>query len=522
MVKLTLFKNLLANLKQVPTPMLLASIAVHTLLLTIPISYSLTHKSSQPKPNQETTKTETVEVASIPKPSISTPSPSNNLFDPKKAMVPQKNAPEKLTLSVTNPIIVPQSPPPPPAISISNSSPSPNSSPSSPTIGGSVGELPPPPPGARIASPPQTTASTGSIKLPSPPPPPQNLPSPKKSTIISQTTLQKPPKLPKTGNIPQKPPKLPKTGNIPQKPPKLPKTENIPQKPPKLPNIKEIPQTPPRTVITNKVPKVIGNKNPSVINTNKPSIPKKTPVNKPKVIKKTSNKPANLPSDIKNSVNNNEAFSDFPKYAIASTGSNGLLTSELDKESLYTPDKLDRVAAFFEKELSHKYQLEKIAEAKDSRVYKVSEKDTIRYLHLLENNSQGTVILFTKDLINLQSLANPDKEYFEEFITKFEGVDTSNKQITFSQPEKFNASVSGIEKIVGVVANKNSDEFTTLLKSKLEAQEFTVTNIGSYGGGNLLEVKKRAFIQYISIVPSADNKGVVVVTWKQLPSGVKG
>ena len=64
---------------------------------------------------------------------------------------------------------------------------------------------------------------------------------------------------------------------------------------------------------------------------------------------------------------------------------------------------------------------------------------------------------------------------------------------------------------------KTPDELALLVKSKLEAQGFQVSQINTYGGGPLYKVKKSTFSEYISFAPTVDGTGAIIVTWSSAP-----
>jgi hypothetical protein len=110
-----------------------------------------------------------------------------------------------------------------------------------------------------------------------------------------------------------------------------------------------------------------------------------------------------------------------------------------------------------------------------------------------------------------------EKEVFDATFISLGKELSLIEDFNFAQPEKFTISIPGIEKIFGTAVGKTPDELAVLVNSKLEAQGFKVSQISTYGGGPLYEVKKGSFTQYINIAPSADEKGAIIIAWETVP-----
>lgn len=110
-----------------------------------------------------------------------------------------------------------------------------------------------------------------------------------------------------------------------------------------------------------------------------------------------------------------------------------------------------------------------------------------------------------------------DKEAFDTTFLSLGGEIILTADLNFAEPDKFSLSKRGVENIFGTAIDKTPDELALLVKSKLEAQSFQVSQINTYGGGPLYEVKKRTFREYISFAPTADGTGAIIVTWRTAP-----
>ncbi|BAZ21875.1 hypothetical protein NIES4073_27530 [Kalymmatonema gypsitolerans NIES-4073] len=110
-----------------------------------------------------------------------------------------------------------------------------------------------------------------------------------------------------------------------------------------------------------------------------------------------------------------------------------------------------------------------------------------------------------------------EKEAFDTTFLSLGGEIILTADLNFAEPDKFSLSKRGVENIFGTAIDKTPDELALLVKTKLEAQGFQVSQINTYGGGPLYEVKKRTFREYISFAPTADGTGAIIVTWRTAP-----
>lgn len=112
---------------------------------------------------------------------------------------------------------------------------------------------------------------------------------------------------------------------------------------------------------------------------------------------------------------------------------------------------------------------------------------------------------------------NLEKEAFDSILTSLEEEILLTVDLDFAEPEKFGISKFGLENIFGNAIGKTPNEIAYIVKKKLEAQNFKVSLIKSYGGGPLYKVQKGEFIEYISFAPTTNETGAIIVTWKNLP-----
>lgn len=113
-----------------------------------------------------------------------------------------------------------------------------------------------------------------------------------------------------------------------------------------------------------------------------------------------------------------------------------------------------------------------------------------------------------------------DKEAFDTTFISLGREIILTADLNFAEPDKFSLSKPGVENIFGTAIDKTPDELALVVKTKLEAQGFQVSQINTYGGGPLYKVKKSTFTEYISFAPTADATGAIIVTWRTAPVSV--
>jgi hypothetical protein len=111
-----------------------------------------------------------------------------------------------------------------------------------------------------------------------------------------------------------------------------------------------------------------------------------------------------------------------------------------------------------------------------------------------------------------------EEQLLDDIFAKLETEIEFTEDLNFSQPEKFAGSISGLKKIIGIVVDKNPQELALILKKQLEAKDFQVSQINTYADGFVYEVKKAKFIEYITLTPDLEKKGIIMAIWVNPPS----
>ncbi|MBA3922692.1 MAG: hypothetical protein H0X31_13735, partial [Nostocaceae cyanobacterium] len=117
-----------------------------------------------------------------------------------------------------------------------------------------------------------------------------------------------------------------------------------------------------------------------------------------------------------------DPFSKFPQYPGSQPGSLSLLTGDADKNSKSTADAIDKVAAYFDKQITaNGYKVEKVKDEATLKIYQVTTKGgETRYWHLFAKPGEGTVMLLAPQQIDPSQLAQvgdvrtPEDDKFDE------------------------------------------------------------------------------------------------------------
>ncbi len=68
-----------------------------------------------------------------------------------------------------------------------------------------------------------------------------------------------------------------------------------------------------------------------------------------------------------------------------------------------------------------------------------------------------------------------------------------------------------------LISSNPPEQTATLLSNTLQGNGFELSQIGEYGGGAVYEVVQNAFVGYLSVLPTTDATGTIVVVWQRLP-----
>ncbi len=235
------------------------------------------------------------------------------------------------------------------------------------------------------------------------------------------------------------------------------------------------------------------------------------------------------------------SFEDFPKYPNAQPGSFNLISPEQNQASQQTIDDLSKVSLYFEQYLPiYKYQFQLVTQEDRRRVYQVSKGSLVKFLTLIFQPSQGTIILLANAPLDLTVLNNIETASqfqiaFEQVLVDLKSFGSSRIDIPefyFDQPEFFYFASSQDPKNYDMQKPRAGFDgnFILILKQtpeqilkdffnpRLSNQGFTITNAGTYGGGILYEVRRQNYVRYLNLLTTKDKTATIVVIWERSPT----
>jgi len=300
-------------------------------------------------------------------------------------------------------------------------------------------------------------------------------------------------------------------------------TARPPSSIPKPPAVAPVVVTPPKPAVVaprlNAAPPIVQPKPKTATPTPK-AAPTPTPTSTPKAA------PTPTPEIPPPPTGAADAFSKFPQYPGSQPGSLGLLTGDPDKNSKSTADAIDKVAAYFDKQITaNGYQVQKVKDDATLKIYQVTSKGgETRYWHLFTKPDEGTVMLLAPQQIDPNELAQVgDVRTLED--DKFDEVRRAIDS-DFNPDSKSDYADTGYVK--GFPQGKDAEELGTfhgktpaqvgeLVQGKLNQAGFTVVSAGNYANGPLYKVTWNKFTRYIGVAPSKAGEGILVI-WHTSPN----
>ncbi|MEM9927769.1 MAG: hypothetical protein AAF915_29300, partial [Cyanobacteria bacterium P01_D01_bin.50] len=149
--------------------------------------------------------------------------------------------------------------------------------------------------------------------------------------------------------------------------------------------------------------------------------------------------PEEIPSETNNQSQSRpiDPFADFPRYIGEIPYVCGVQIARIDRRTRRTSDSINDVQAYFEEKLADTdFQVEKLTDEPDTKVYRVSKGNLTKFLQLFAVKEQGTMILLSyrrDDCYRLSSKQQEEPTTEEEQITKEEPT-TESEQITEEEP----------------------------------------------------------------------------------------
>jgi hypothetical protein len=232
--------------------------------------------------------------------------------------------------------------------------------------------------------------------------------------------------------------------------------------------------------IYTSTPKILPNNNSTKLNT---QTEKKAPISSPKKQKTNSQKQKKNTSQISKK-----------------TGTN---STNVSKNNANMPQK--------------KYDMEKSKNAISNPL----EINTPQPKKILSPTAKPTIKPTVKPTIKptvKPTTISVEEQVFNDVLLKLDAEIKPADDVNFSQPEKFQSSMSSFNKIIGTVVGKNPQELALILTTQLETKGFQVSQINVYADGFVYEVKKAKFIEYMTLTPDVERKGTIIALWVNPPS----
>jgi hypothetical protein len=217
-----------------------------------------------------------------------------------------------------------------------------------------------------------------------------------------------------------------------------------------------------------------------------------------------------------------DPFANFPNYANVKPYVCGVQIARIDRRTRRTSDPLDSVQAYFDKKLAGTdFQVEKLTDKPDTKVYQVSRGNLTQFLQLFAVEEKGTMILLSSQRVDCYRLSNESLPEKPDSKTEQQSFDVTFQnlyaQLGWKEEKEF-ATTSEVETIFGKDINNTPEQLALLVKSKLESEGFAASQINKETSELLYEVKKGDFTKYISFVPAKEGKGAVILALKTLPN----
>lgn len=253
--------------------------------------------------------------------------------------------------------------------------------------------------------------------------------------------------------------------------------------------------------------------------TNRPSTTPPIPTDKPKPPVDQTSPATSTPETTSASTSEvvgGNPWADFPQYPQAQPGCYNL------SSCLQTDQTLGDVAAFFERELAtKKYAAQPTINERQRKVYQVSRDGLTQFLSLIYVEGKGTLYVLSEAPRSITDLAQAIEVPAAVYNVLSNLYAENAGRDSFAQPDAF-FTADGLRPEVGIIQLVTNEAFDTffdtyfrnnLLNNGFESSD----SYQEYGGGQLYTVTKEDLTLYITLVPTLDGTGTLVVVLKSLP-----
>lgn len=154
------------------------------------------------------------------------------------------------------------------------------------------------------------------------------------------------------------------------------------------------------------------------------------------------------------------------------------------------------------------------------KIYQLKAQDgATRYLSVLSSAVGATIYLISPEPVTLNDLQQTEtvKANLAALLGQL-GTAAIATQIPY--PTLFLSGTAPRPEVeqMRLVPGITPDQLASTLTPTLQDQQFSLSAVGTYGGGKMYEVGKEAFMGYVNLVPTADKTGTVMVLWNTAPS----
>lgn len=216
-------------------------------------------------------------------------------------------------------------------------------------------------------------------------------------------------------------------------------------------------------------------------------------------------------------INSPLPFSNFPHLSNAESGCFGLGNCHQIEGGNFRQAGANLVSQL--EAQGYEVQQDDSLEDSGMKVYEVTKGETTQYLSLIQPRLGPAVYVLAavpiteSELLTAESL----KAKFEDIVQR--GLDGQEARYTdFSYPDFFFDDTTLFPEIGNALYTvQETNRLAVPLTNQLVTEGFAVESIGEYAGAPLYEVNQDAFVAYLSILPTNDNTGTIVVTWNSLP-----
>ncbi|MEB3210583.1 MAG: hypothetical protein VKL39_04485 [Leptolyngbyaceae bacterium] len=164
---------------------------------------------------------------------------------------------------------------------------------------------------------------------------------------------------------------------------------------------------------------------------------------------------------------------------------------------------------------------EEVGLSDHAKIYKVTQGTSTQYLSVLSGPQGGAIYILAAEPVTSTASLDAEiaalEETFETTLQEVDGAQPARKT-DFLYPEFFfNDTAPRPEISNPLYVPQEASQVSVSLTSQLVSEGFKVDSLGRYAGAPIYQVSQGAFLGYLSVLPSHDAAGTLLVSWNQLP-----